>query len=155
MRVKFIYSHQFFCESQFFKHVILLSQISASGLAEVTFRVERMVFPDVLKASFLYVWQPLLLPHLSLCRFEGGVWRTKNEISWPLSTMTGKLSQTNLKAYRNSWTLDAGVELWTLDTGLWTLDSGRWTLDSGLWTLDAGLWILDCGSWTLDAGLYT
>ena len=32
-------------------------------------------------------------------------------------------------AYRNSWTLDAG---------LWTLDSGRWTLDAELWTLDSG-----------------
>ena len=37
-----------------------------------------------------------------------------------------------LMAYRNSWTLEARV-------GRWTLDSGRWTLDAGLWTLDAGL----------------
>ena len=36
-----------------------------------------------------------------------------------------------LKAYRSSWTLDARVGRWTLDTGLWTLDSGRWALDSG------------------------
>ena len=27
-------------------------------------------------------------------------------------------------AYRNSWTLDAGVEHWTLDARLWTLDAG-------------------------------
>ena len=67
-------------------------------------------------------------------------------------------------AYRNSWTLDARVGRWTLDTGLWKLDSERWTLDAGLWTLeferwtlDAGLgrWTLDSGSWFLDAGLWT
>ena len=48
-------------------------------------------------------------------------------------------------AYRNSWTLDARVGRWTLDTGLWTLDSGRWTLDAGLWTLDATLRKLGSG----------
>ena len=55
-------------------------------------------------------------------------------------------------AYRNSWTRDASVGRWTLDTGLWTLDSGPWTLDAGRWTLNAGLWTLDSrcrtlGSW--------
>ena len=45
-------------------------------------------------------------------------------------------------AHRNSWTLDARVGRWTLDTGLRILDSGLWTLDSGRWTLDAGLWTL-------------
>ena len=48
-------------------------------------------------------------------------------------------------AYRNSWTLDARVGRWTLDTGLWALDSGLWTLGSGRWTLDARLWMLDSG----------
>ena len=38
-------------------------------------------------------------------------------------------------AYWNSWTLDAGV--------------GRWTLDSGLWTFDATLWMLRSGHWAL------
>ena len=55
-------------------------------------------------------------------------------------------------AYRNSWTRDASVGRWTLDTGLWTLDSGRWTLDAGLWTLDSGRWTLDAGLWMLDSG---
>ena len=49
-------------------------------------------------------------------------------------------------AYRNSWTLDARVGRWTLDTGLWTLDAGLWTLDSGYWTLDPGPWTLHLGS---------
>ena len=83
---------------------VLLAQISASGSAEATFRVEEMVFPDMLKASFLSVSQlpeakscteaaqPLLLLDLNLWRFEGGVWKTKDEISWPLSTMTEILS---------------------------------------------------------------
>ena len=56
-------------------------------------------------------------------------------------------------AYRNSWTRDASVGRWTLDTGLWTLDSGRWTLDAGRWTLNAGLWTLDCGLSMPDVGL--
>ena len=55
-------------------------------------------------------------------------------------------------AYRNSWTLDARVERWTLDTGLWILDAELWMLDSGRWTLDAGRWTLDSGRWTVDAG---
>ena len=38
-------------------------------------------------------------------------------------------------AYRNSWTLDARV-------GRWTLDSGRWTLDAGLRALNTRLWAL-------------
>ena len=42
-----------------------------------------------------------------------------------------------IKAYRNSWTLNARVGRWTLQAGLWTLDSGRWTLHAGLWTLDS------------------
>ena len=58
-------------------------------------------------------------------------------------------------AYRNSWTLDAKVGCWTLDSGRWTLDAGCWTLDARLWTLDAGLWTLDPGCWTLDAGRWT
>ena len=45
-------------------------------------------------------------------------------------------------AYRNSWTLDASVGLWTLDAGVWTLDSGCWTLDAGHWTLGSGHWTL-------------
>ena len=65
---------------------VLLAQISASGSAEATFRVEEMVFPDMLKASFLSVSQlpeakscteaaqPLLLLDLNLWRFEGGVY---------------------------------------------------------------------------------
>ena len=44
-------------------------------------------------------------------------------------------------AYWNSWTLDARVGRWALDSGPWMLDSGRWTLDSGLWTLDT---VVDC-----------
>ena len=59
-----------------------------------------------------------------------------------------------VKAYRNSWSLDARVRRWTLNSGLWMLDPGRWTLDAGLWMLDAGLWTLDAGRWTLDAGLW-
>ena len=43
---------------------VLLSQISASGSAKATFRVEEMVFPDVLKASFLSVSQ---LPEAKSC----------------------------------------------------------------------------------------
>ena len=58
-------------------------------------------------------------------------------------------------AYRNSWTLDAKVGCWTLDSGRWTLDAGCWTLDARLWTLDAGLWTLDAGLWTLDSGRWT
>ena len=45
-------------------------------------------------------------------------------------------------AYRNSWTLDASIGLWTLDAGVWTLDSGCWTLDAGHWTLGSGHWTL-------------
>ena len=41
-----------------------------------------------------------------------------------------------LMAYRNSWTLEARVGRWTLDSGRWTLDAGLWTLDSGRWTQD-------------------
>ena len=48
-----------------------------------------------------------------------------------------------LSAYRNSWTLDAKVGLWALDSGPCTLDSGHWTLDVGLWTLDSRRWTLD------------
>ena len=55
----------------------------------------------------------------------------------------------------NSWTLDAKVGRWTLDSGRWTLDAGLWTLDSGRWTLDAGRWTLDAGLWTLDSGRWT
>ena len=58
-------------------------------------------------------------------------------------------------AYWNSWTRDASVGRWTLDTGLWTLDSGCWTLDAWLWMLDPGRWTLDVGFWTLDSGLQT
>ena len=47
------------------------------------------------------------------------------------------------KAYRNSWTLDATVGRWALDSGLWTLGAGLWTLDAGLWTLNSGRWALD------------
>ena len=43
---------------------VLLAQISASGSAEATFRVEEMVFPDMLKASFLSVSQ---LPEAKSC----------------------------------------------------------------------------------------
>ena len=34
------------------------------------------------------------------------------------------------KAYRNSWTLDASFEPWTLDPGRWSLYAGPWTLES-------------------------
>ena len=57
-------------------------------------------------------------------------------------------------AYRNSWTLDASVGRWTLDTGFWTLNSGRWTLDAEARTLDLGRWTVDAGLWTLDAYLF-
>ena len=38
-------------------------------------------------------------------------------------------------AYRNSWTLDGSIGLWTLDTGLWTLDATLKKLGTGHWTL--------------------
>ena len=84
-----------------------------------------------------------------------------------------------LRAYRNYWTLDAG--LWTLDDVLWTikarlsmcrlLTAKSWSTrgashqpafmgnclsisHSGLWALDALLWTLDSGRWTLDARLW-
>ena len=60
-----------------------------------------------------------------------------------------------LKAYQNSWTLDARVGRWTLDAELWSLDAWRWTLVPGLWLLDSRLWTLDIGHWTLDSGLWT
>ena len=44
-------------------------------------------------------------------------------------------SMMDKRAYRNSWTLGAG--LWTLDAGPWELDSGCWILSPGRWTLDA------------------
>ena len=47
-----------------------------------------------------------------------------------------------LLTYGNSWTLDASVGRWTLETGPWTLDFRRWTLDAGPYTLDAELWAL-------------
>ena len=50
---------------------------------------------------------------------------------------------TTLRAYRNSWTLDAKVGRWTLNAGLWTLGSSHWTLEARLWTLDIGFCILD------------
>ena len=61
------------------------------------------------------------------------------------------------KANRNSWTLDAGVGRWILDSGRWTLDAGLWALDSGrwIWTLDSGCWTLDAGHWTLDSEPWT
>ena len=59
------------------------------------------------------------------------------------------LHQSLLKAYRNSWTLDARVGRWTLDAGLWTLDTGLWTLGSGLRALDSGRWTLDADHQTL------
>ena len=55
----------------------------------------------------------------------------------------------------NSWTLDAKVGRWTLDSGRKTLETGRWTLDAGLWTLDSGCWTLDAGSWTLHSRGWT
>ena len=58
-------------------------------------------------------------------------------------------------AYRNSWTLDARVGRWTLDTGLWMLNSGQWTPESGRRTLDAGPSTLDAGLRTLDVRCYT
>ena len=58
-------------------------------------------------------------------------------------------------AYRNSWTLDARVGRWTLDTGLWMLNSGLWTPESGRRTLDAGPSTLDAGLRTLDVRCYT
>ena len=58
-------------------------------------------------------------------------------------------------AYRNSWTLDARVGRWTLDTGLWMLNSGLWTPESGRRTLDAEPSTLDAGLRTLDVRCYT
>ena len=40
-------------------------------------------------------------------------------------------------AYRNSWTLDARVGRWNLDSELWTLETRPWTLNRGRWTLYA------------------
>ena len=65
-----------------------------------------------------------------------------------------RLTYKTILAYRNSWTLDATVGHWTLDTVPWTLDSGRWTLYTGLWTLESGRWILDTRLWTLNARLW-
>ena len=59
-----------------------------------------------------------------------------------------------IRAYRNSWTLDAIVWRWTLYTGLCTLDCRHWTLDTGLWTLDSGLWTLDSGRYTQEGKLW-
>ena len=42
----------------------------------------------------------------------------------------------SFRAYRNSWTLDARVGLWTLYAILWTLDSGPWTLHWGSYAPD-------------------
>ena len=60
-----------------------------------------------------------------------------------------------VKAYRNSWALDARVGRWTLDSGHWTVDAGLWALDSGRWTLDSEPWTLNSGSWTMDTELWT
>ena len=60
-----------------------------------------------------------------------------------------------VKAYQNSWTLDARVGRWTLDVGLWTLDIGLWTLDSGCWIVDIGLWTLDSEPWTMNSRRWT
>ena len=52
-------------------------------------------------------------------------------------------SMMDKRAYRNSWTLGAG--LWTLDPERWTLEAGLWTLDPEPWTLDSGRRTLECG----------
>ena len=43
-------------------------------------------------------------------------------------------------AHQNSWTLDASIGPWTLNTGHWTLNLGLWTPNTRLWTLK--LWNL-------------
>ena len=55
--------------------------------------------------------------------------------------------------YQDTWTLDATVGHWTLDSGRWTFYAGLWTLDSEWWTLDVGLWRLgsELRRWMLDA----
>ena len=70
------------------------------------------------------------------------------------NAIDGSIKMLKNRAYRNSWTLDARVGRWTLDTGLWMLDSGFWTLETRCWTLDHGLWTMDPGPWMLDAGLW-
>ena len=82
-----------------------------------------------------------------------------NELWWPIMAKGG-----GRKAYRNSWTLDASFEPWTLVSVRWTLDSGVWTLrtlEARLWALGAELWILNAGlgrwklNWTLNARPWT
>ena len=94
------------------------------------------------------------------CQFSGTFKNThfREHLRTTVSGMTNRpifyhqlFQRKIILAYWNSWTLDARVGLWTLDSGPWTLDSGRWTLDAGLWTLGAGLWTLDFEPWTLDA----
>ena len=69
-----------------------------------------------------------------------------NQLWWPIMAKGG-----GRKAYRNSWTLDASFEPWTLDPGRWSLYAGPWTLESERW----GRWKLDCGHLVLNSGFWT